>query len=72
MGLLVFAVICVVVGIITYAVAGSFWLGFIGAIVVTAMIGNTMIDIQGDWNRASQHKRDKEILNAIRDLKDDE
>ena len=47
----------------------------VGAVMVIwllAKIGNIMIDVQSDWNMASQHKRDQAILNELQKLNDKE
>lgn len=64
--------ICAIVGAITAAVADSFWLGFVLSFVALVAIGNMMVDIQGDWNKASQHKRDKAILDELKKMNDKE
>lgn len=42
--------------------------GIIIAIIVLSMIGNVMNDVQGSWNQATQHKRDKAILDELRKM----
>ena len=45
----------------------------IAGLWLLSKIGNIMVDVQGDWNRASQHKRDNAILHELQKMnsKDD-
>ena len=49
-----------------------FIVGAIAVLWLLAKIGNMMVDIQGDWNKATQHKRDKAILDELRKMNDKE
>lgn len=50
----------------------DFLIGAIFVILIISKIGNIMVDVQSDWNKSTQHKRDREIVNAIRELNDKE
>lgn len=59
-------------GIFTGIESGSFLVGLIATIVSLAVFGNIAADFQIDINQATQHQRDKAILNELRKMNDKE
>lgn len=69
-------IIGLVVGIVAFAfivrATGSVVFGLMLGVPLFFMIAGVFLQAQGDVNRATQHERDREILDAIKDLKDKE
>ena len=59
-------------GIFSGIESGSFLVGLIVTIVSLAVFGNIAADFQIDINQATQHQRDKAILNELRKMNDKE
>lgn len=59
-------------GIFTGIESGSFLVGLVATIVSLAVFGNIAADFQIDINQATQHQRDKAILNELRKMNDKE